>query len=71
MSHLPAGGLVVESGVKLHELASMEPDTVGKEGAMKKLLATCGLLSLLLGGTHAQATLIDRGTLIYDTVNNI
>ena len=38
---------------------------------MKKLLATCGLLSLLLGETHAQATLIDRGTLIYDTVNNI
>jgi len=24
-----------------------------------------------LGGTHAQATLIDRGTLIYDTVTNI
>ena len=38
---------------------------------MKTLLATCGLLSLLLGGTRAQATLIDRGTLIYDTVNNI
>jgi len=71
LSHPPAGGIVVASGVKLHELASREPDTVGKEGAMKKLLATCGLLSLLLGDTHAQATLISRGTLIYDTVNNI
>ena len=71
MSHPPAGGIVVASGVKLHELASREPDTVGKEGAMKKRLATCGLPSLLLGETHARATLIDRGTLIYDAVNNI
>ena len=38
---------------------------------MKKLLATCGLPSLLLGEAHAQATLISRGTLIYGTVNNI
>lgn len=38
---------------------------------MKRLLTSYGLFALLLCATQAQATLIGRGKLVYDTINNI